>query len=295
MSARSNTFDGPARRIYQAKFDLENPECEPSTDPWVERLVDILRLRAQYDKKPKGRKLFAQDWGLFDRLLSTYEDNSPGSNKEALEACLIATQESDKIASTLGKSWITPLFVDVYAKFFFDLSNIRDNDLLFCQHIMLPLLQCNTDRLAIGAIWKILACSGSLSLLVEKGFKAAAIRPEDISHLLQLTCMRNCSMLLQYASQGSQMLEDRPNIQAFVLQLTDFDSIRGADRRSDGFAAIHGAARNAYSGMIDAGLHLISLPDDLPEEIFKSDGLFNPEMVQAQEYSKHTVLNGENI
>lgn len=288
---RVNFYDGPSRRYYAAVKELE-AETTWSDDPWVQRLTDILRLRKRYLSTKDGADSFSRDWPLFDLLLKTFEDSGIGSNKEVLEAALIASSNSKEIADTLRKDGFTASFIDLYTKFFYDLSDIRGNDVKFAQYVLLPILRSNTDRLAVGAIWKLLACSGGLSMLVEKGFKSSAIRPEDISYLLQLTCMRNCSMLLQYAAEGRAMLAEQPGVQSFMTTLSDFDGVRGSDRRPDGFAVTTGMNRNIYNSMLSAGIKLISAPDEISSELILADGTFHPELEGAQEYSKHTELEG---
>lgn len=285
-------YDGPAKRYYLAIACLENGQEAESDDPWTQRLTDILSLRKLYLSVKGGSRKFDREWPLFSLLLDTFESTGIGSNKDVLEAALIASNSSKEIADTLKKDGFTESFINLYAKFFYDLSDIKGNDVKFAQHILLPILRENTNKLAVGAIWKLLACSGGLQMLVEKGFRSTAIRPEDISYLLQLTCMRNCSMLLQYASEGSAMLADQPGIQTFMTTLSDFDGVRGSDRRSDGFAVTTGTNRNIYNSMLSAGIKLISAPDEISSDLLTADGTFHPELDGAQEYSKHTELEG---
>jgi hypothetical protein len=239
-----------------------------------------------------GAAKFSREWPLFDLLFTTFEGDGVGCDKDVIEAALIASDDSKEISETLKKDGFTASFIDLYSKFFYDLTHIRNNDVKFAQYILLPILRNNTDELAIGAVWKLLASSGGLPMLVEKGFKAAAIRPEDISYLLQLTCMRNCSMLLQYASQGRAMLAEQPGVQSFMTTLSDFDGVRGSDRRPDGFAVTTGMNRNIYNSMLSAGIKLISAPDEISSELLLADGAFHPDLSGAQEYSKHTDLEG---
>ena len=244
-----------------------NDEVElTDPDPWTQRLYDILMLRRKYqegDKKKKGKlKSFAKSWPLFNLLLNTFESTGIGSDREALEAAIIASDDSEEIANTVKRVGFTPAFINLYKKFFYDL----------------------------GAVWKLLACSGGLKLLKEKGFNSAAIKPEDISYLLQFTCMRNCSMLLQYAAKGADMFEDKTNLQSFMLTLSDFDGIRGAERRPDGFAVDRGVNRNMYNSMLNEGVKLISAPDEIADTLIKADGAFHPELEEAREYVKHSFL-----
>lgn len=285
-------YEGPSRRYYIALKELGNNDSQGSEDPWVQRLVDIIRLRKRYMSVEGGSDKFAREWPMFHLLLSTYESNGIGSNRDVIEAAIIASPSSKEIADTLSKDGFTESFIDLYKKFFYDLADIRNNDVKFAQYILLPILRGNTDKLAVGAIWKLLACSGGLKMLVDKGFKSTAIRPEDISYLLQLTCMRNCSMLLQYAAEGRAMLAEQPGVQSFMTTLSDFDGVRGSDRRPDGFAVTTGMNRNIYNSMLSAGIKLISAPDEISSELLLADGTFHPELEGAQEYSKHAELEG---
>lgn len=289
---QNSGYDGPARRYYVAVKEVSKPGTQSSDDPWVQRLVDILTLRNSYNSVKDGSDKFAAEWPMFHLLLTTYESNGIGCNRDVLEAAIIASRSSKEIATALNKPGFTESFIDLYKKFFYDLSDIRDNDVRFAQYVLLPILRQDTDKLAVGAIWKLLACSGGLPMLIEKGFRSTAIRPEDISYLLQLTCMRNCSMLLQYASQGRAMLAEQPGVQTFMTTLSDFDGVRGSDRRSDGFAVTTGLNRNIYNSMLSAGIKLISAPDEISSELLTADGNFHPELEGAQEYSKHTELEG---
>lgn len=285
-------YDGPSRRYYIAVKEVNKPGTQRSDDPWVQRLVDILALRKQYATVKDGVDKFAVEWPMFHLLCTTFESTGIGCNKDVLEAAIIASPSSKEIAETLKKSGFTESFIDLYKKFFYDLSDIRGNDVRFAQYVLLPILRQNTDQLAVGAIWKLLACSGGLPMLVEKGFRSTAIRPEDISYLLQLTCMRNCSMLLQYASEGRAMLAEQPGVQTFMTTLSDFDGVRGSDRRPDGFAVTTGTNRNIYNSMLSAGIKLISAPDEIASELLTADGTFHPELEGAREYSKHMELEG---
>ena len=239
-------------------------------DPWTQRLYDILMLRKQYQDKGKIKE-FRKNWPLFSLLLSTFEATGIGNNREVLEAALIASDNSDEVAELINKKGFTTSFINLYKKFFYDLSEIRGNAVKFAQYIIIPLLQADTNKLAVGALWKLLACSGGVKLLVEKGFRSAAIKPEDISYLLQLTCIRNCSMLLQYAAQGKDMFIEQPNVQAFLLTLSDFDGIRGPERRADGFAIERGVNRNIYNSMLNEGVKLIHAPDDIADSLLNAD------------------------
>ena len=284
-------YEGPSKRFFiavQAMKDGVEPE---DVDPWTQRLYDILKLREKYNKSKKSKE-FAKRWPLFNLLLKTFEAPGVGNDREVLEAAIIATDDSEEIANAIKKKGFTPAFINLYKKLFYDLSDIRGNDVKFSQYVLLPLLKADTNSLAVGAIWKLLACSGGLKMLVEKGFKSAAIRPEDIGYLLQLTCIRNCSMLLQYAAKGIDMFSEQTNAQSFLLTLSDFDGIRGPERRSDGFAIDRGVNRNMYNSMLNEGVKLISAPDDIADSLLEADGTFHPELEEAREYAKHNLIEG---
>lgn len=292
MSANINVvYEGPSRRFFIAIEAIKEGAEPKSADPWTLRLYDILKLREKYRKSKKINK-FAEKWPLFNLLLKTFEATGIGNDREVLEAAIIAADDSKEISEAIGKKAFTPAFINLYKKFFYDLDDIKGNDVKFAQYVLLPLLRYDTEDLAVGAIWKLLACSGGLKMLVEKGFKSSAIRPEDIGYLLQLTCMRNCSLLLRYSSKGLTIFGEQANPQSFLLTLSDFDGIRGPERRFDGFAASKGVNRNMYNSMLNEGVKLISAPDDIADELLAADGAFHPELEEARAYVKHNLIEG---
>jgi hypothetical protein len=156
------------------------------------------------------------------------------------------------------------------------------------------MLAKDTDKVAIGAIWKMLARAGGLKLLKDKGMGSAAIRAEDIGYLMQLCSYRNCTMMLKYAAAGLTMLADYPNVNVVFDRLSDFDSIRGYDRRPDGFAKLTGVSENIFNDMLTAGIKLIALPEDLSESVFAADGVFNADKAYAIEKPEHTLIDEVN-
>lgn len=283
-------FQGPYGRYFRAMFEIEHPEVPRSEDPWTRKLKSIIITRNSYIKNKAAEK-FMIDFPLFYELFSTFEDVKPGSDKELLEACLVSGASFEEIAKTLNIPKFTCLFIGLYHELFYNVGKILDNDVLFQQHVVLPMLQKDGDRVAIGAIWKMLSRAGGLPLLMEKGMGNAALRAEDIGYLMQLCSYRNCTMLLKYASSGLTMLADYPNANVVFDRLSDFDSIRGYDRRPDGFAKLTGVSSNVFNDMLTAGIKLIGMPEDLSESVFLSDGVFNPGMKEAIEKPEHTRID----
>jgi hypothetical protein len=271
-------------------FEIEHPEVPSSEDPWIRKLKSIIITRNSYIKNKAAEK-FMIDFPLFYELFSTFEDVKPGSDKELLEACLVSGASFEEIAKTLNIPKFTCLFIGLYHELFYNVGKILDNDVLFQQYVVLPMLQKDSDRVAIGAIWKMLSRAGGLPLLMEKGMGNAALRAEDIGYLMQLCSYRNCTMLLKYASSGLTMLADYPNANVVFDRLSDFDSIRGYDRRPDGFAKLTGVSSNVFNDMLTAGIKLIGIPEGLSESVFLSDGVFNPDMKEAIEKPEHTRID----
>lgn len=283
-------FQGPYGRYFRATFELEHPEIHSSEDPWVNKLKSIMGTRNCYMKNKAGNK-FMVDFPLFYELFSVFEDTKTGSDKELLEACLVSGSSFEDIEKALDIPKFNSLFIGLYHELFYNVRPLLGNDVLFQQHVVLPMLQKDTDKVAIGALWKMLSRAGGLPLLMEKGMGSAAIRAEDISYLMQLCSYRNCTMMLKYASSGLTMLADYPNVNVVFDRLSDFDSIRGYDRRPDGFAKLTGVSDNIFNDMLNAGIKLIGLPDDLSEGVFLADGVFNPDMAEATEKPEHTLID----
>lgn len=289
-STEHKRFQGPYGRYFRAVFEIEHPEVPKTEDPWVRKLKSIISTRNCY-MEDKAANKFMSDFPLFYELFSVFEDNKAGSDKELLEACLVSGSSFEEISKALNIPRFTSLFIGLYHELFYNVRPILSNDILFQQHVVLPLLRKDTDNVAIGAIWKMLSRAGGLPLLIEKGMGSSAIRAEDISYLMQLCSYRNCTMMLKYASSGLTMLADYPNVNVVFDRLSDFDSIRGYDRRPDGFAKLTGVSDNIFNDMLNAGIKLLSMPESLQESVFLADGVFNPEMKEAIEKPEHTSIS----
>jgi hypothetical protein len=283
-------FQGPYGRYFRACYEIENPEVPVSEDPWVRKLKSILGTRKCYANKRQAKK-FMVDFPIYHELLSIFEDASVGSDKELLEACLISGESFSDIAKAINIPRFTEMFIGLYHELFYNVRPLLENDVLFQQHVILPLAQKDTDKLAVGSIWKMLSRAGGLKMLLEKGMTSSALRAEDISYLMQLCSYRNCTMMFRYASSGLKLLADYPNVNVVFDRLSDFDSIRGYDRRPDGFAKLTGVSDNVFNDMLTAGIKLIGVPEGLAEIVYRTDGVFNPEMAEAIEKPEHTLID----
>ena len=228
-------------------------------------------------------------------MLDVYEDTTTGGDKDVIEAALLASLDCASISKELGEAKFSPMFLGLYRTLFYDVLGILGNPVSEFRAIIAPMTQVDSDKLAIGAIWKILALLGGLPTLTRKGFGTAAIKAEDLAYLLQLAAFRNCSMILKYTNKGLPFFEDNPAAMHVLSTLAEFDGIRGAGRRLDYLAEISSVAKNNLSVLLSSSLKLLNVDPVVVTELTSSDGRFNPDLQTTIEYHDHiNFLNNDN-
>ena len=286
----------PYHRIQAAKELSKSDGTTHIKDQWVKKLLGMLKLREQFTKeyKDQGGSVFEEKFPFFANLLNAYEDDRNGGDRDLLEASLLCTVDYKAIADALNNPKFTPAFLAVYSALFFDIASAIGNPSMEFQLFIKPMLNANTDKLAIGHIWKLLALKGGLPLFIRKGVGTAPIRAEDIEHLLQLAGFRHCSNLLQYVSMGSAFFKDNPTAAVALTSLADFDSIRSSSRRPDFLATISDVSKNNFSSVLSGELKLISAPAETIKKLIDIDGTFSPDAPGGVEYMKHLTFISED-
>jgi hypothetical protein len=287
----------PRHRVKKVLLKLEHPETSVQLDDWDAKLFCIYKLRDTFKSKyPKTwHTEFLESYPLYASLLDVYEDTTTGGDKDVVEAALLASLNCDSIANELREEKFSPLFLGMYRTLFYDVLNILGNPVSEFKAIVAPLTQVDSDKLAVGAIWKLLALLGGLPTLARKGFGTAAMKGEDLAYLLQLAAFRNCSMILKYANKGLPFFEDNPAAMHVLSTLAEFDGIRGSGRRLDYLAEISSVAKNNLSVLLSSSLKLLNADPTVTAELTVADGRFNPEAATTIEYHEHTnFLNNDN-
>ena len=284
-------YEKAARRILS-----KTGTSEVAKDPWEQKLFDILSLRERFKREYKDEyKLeFSDRFPLYAGLIDAFEDTRIGGDRELLEAMLLCSVDTQAVASAFNHPRFDSLFLGLYKKLFYDVTDVLLSTADRFQTVIGPMLQANSDRLAVGHIWKILALTGGASLLLRKGLGTESLRGEDIEHLLQLSGFRHCSTMLQYTSQGSAFFKDNPGVAVMLNSLADFDSIRGTGRRVDYLAEISNVAKNNFNSLLKGELKLLAVPDNEVLRLAEFDGQFCPDIAGALETTKHlTFISNE--
>lgn len=269
------------------------------TDPWIAKIVGILDLRNKFRTElgASGDSYFEARYPLYASLLAAAEDTTLGGDRDMLEAALLCSAN----LTALGKDWEHPrfdsLFLEAYRKMFYDVTPIFEDESLLFQFITAPMASADSDTLAVGHIWKILALAGGFSLLKRKGFGHEPIKAEDIERLLQLASFRHCSSLIQYTAAGTKFFADNPAAMLSINALTAFDGIRSSKRRPDYIAELSSVARNNFNTLLQSELKLLSVPDEVVRKLIEYDGQFRPDAgADVIETCAHvTFINNEDV
>jgi hypothetical protein len=265
---------------------------EPFTDTWEEKLYNILSIRKKFQNKygEHWELAFEQRFPLYHALLSCYEDTRAGGDRDVIEAMLLTSADYQTIDEEFKHPRFTALFLALYRTLLFDITPVLSDPVLRFQCFIQPMINMDSNKLAVGAIWKVLALTGGPSLLKRKGFGTEVIHGEDIEHILQLGCFRHCSTILQYASMGTEFFKDNPAAAVAVNMLTDFDSIRSSGRRPDYLAQISAVAKNNFNGLLTSEIKLLAIPEDRVLALTEFDGQFRPDIVDTIEYTSHNTF-----
>lgn len=256
----------------------------------------MLKLRERFKSEYPTTYMieFSDRFPLYASLLTAFEDTRNGGDRDLLEAMLLCSLELDKINECFSHPRFDAMFLGLYRKLFYDIVPVLTNELNIFQTVIGPMLTANSDKLAIGHIWKILALSGGGSLLKRKGIGTEALRGEDIAYLLQLAGFRHCSNILQYTGQGSAFFKENPGVALMLNSLADFDSIRGNGRRTDYLAEISNVAKNNFNNLLNGELKLLGVPDTEVLRLTEFDGQFRPDIDGTIEYTEHlTFIDNE--
>ena len=289
----------PYRRYRLAEAVVKYGDCSEDVidDIWVNKLIDILRLRDSFVKKytVSYMRLFEDAYPLYARLLQTFESDKPGGDRDVIEAVLLANSDCEYLANELGDARFDSLFLCLYRELFYNVIPILGNPVAEFQFVVAPLANANSNKLAVGRIWKILAVTGGIKLLVNKGWGSNPIKASDVQPLIQMAGYRNCSMILQYTAEGKGFFEDNPAGVAVLSTLSDFDSIRSTGRRKDYLAELDNTGGSEFSSLLSNEIKLISAPDATLKKLVELDGGFNPANEATIEKHEHkTFLNEGN-
>ena len=280
----------PYHRYLEAKDIVDNGGLSaPIEDIWVDKLVNILKLRNAFRDKYSITYMreFSRKFPLYSNLLQAFEDTRAGGDRDLLEAGLLASLDCVKVAECLNCHRFNSLFLSLYRELFYDIRKILRSSSQLFQYIIQPITQADSDKLAIGHIWKLLALTGGTTALKKKGFEADAIKAEDLAYLLQIASFRNCSMILQYSAKGKSFFLDNPGAATALNALADFDGIRGAGRRVDYLAEVSSVAKNNFSSLLKSELVLKNIPDKVVAQLSELDGSFFPENSDVFEKINH--------
>lgn len=268
-------------------------------DVWTKKIVGMLELRNRFREEFKGSgdSQFEAKFPLYSSLLSTVEDSTIGGDRDLIEAVLLCSADLGSIHSEWKHPRFDSLFLGAYRKMFYDVTALFTDSSMIFQYVISPMLSADTDKLAVGHIWKILALAGGLSMLRRKGLGSEPIKAEDIERLLQLASFRHCSAILQYTSAGTRFFADNPAAMLSINALTAFDGIRSSKRRADYIAELSSVARNNFNTLLQSELKLLSVPEDEVRKLVEYDGQFNPYAdINTIETCEHiTFINNEDI
>ena len=284
-------YESAMRRILSKK------DAADIKDSWERKLYQILRLREAFKKEYADDYAlkFEQRFPLYAGLLSAFEDTRIGGDRDLIEAMLLCSLDINKTAAEFRHPRFDSMFLSLYKKLFYDITPALLNSADRFQAIIRPMLSADSDRLAVGHIWKILALAGGSSLLLRKGLGTESLRGEDIEQLLQLSGFRHCSTMLQYTNQGSAFFKDNPGVAVMLNSLTDFDSIRGSGRRADYLAEISNVAKNNFNSLLKGELKLLAVPDNDVLRLAEFDGQFSPDVAGAMEITKHVTFISNEV
>lgn len=276
-TAQFNNTD-PRHRVVLVHEVLEHPDSNITLDMWSSKLRDMYLLRDKFKSKhgKTWHLRFRESLPLYSKLLDVFEDNASGSLKHIVEAALLTGIDCKTISSDLNIPEVDPMFLSLYRELFYDVRDVLGNPVAEFRYIISPLLGKDSDKLALEAIWKLLALAGGTATLKRKGFGTEAPKAEDIMYILQLASFRNCSMILKYVNIGTEFFKDNPTAAAALSCIADFDSVRGPARRLDYFAELSAVAKNNLSALLSSGLKLINAPEDEIIKLVELDGAFNP-------------------
>ena len=281
-------FTGPYGRYHRAVYEFKHPDYPRSSDPWVRKLCAMIEQRESYGS---DRERYALDWPLYARLFDTFEDVRVGSTKEMIEALLLCTRES---VDEQGNTYTEPLdyseltdvfgqderfnefFLGLYQELFYNIRKLQENDIFAMKYVLLPIMTSSGSKLAVGAIWKIVAHAGGIEALRRRGFSTDPIAPEDLDYLFHMLSIRNCTTMLSYISNGASMIENSPGVAQLITALTTLESERAPHRRNDGFRRRASSKPSMASSLLLDFVKLIKEPVAYAEDALLGEGTFRP-------------------
>lgn len=287
----------PYQRYENALRVYKSGEGEPSLSVWESKILDILRIRSKFKERYANNYLkhFEDKYPLYASLITAFEDDKIGGDRDVLEAVILSSLDTEKIEQHWKHPRFDSRFIALYRTLFYNVVNILGTHALEFQYIIAPLLTKDSNRLAVGAVWKILALVGGIDLLCRKGFGNSAIKGDDIEHLLQLAGFRHCSTLLQYTAEGKAFFEENPAAALALNSLATFEGVRGNGRRSDYIAELSSIAANNFNTLLSGEFKLLSVPDTEIMKLVEYDGQFRPDITNTLEYNNHiTFIDNED-
>lgn len=293
LSLQQAQFEGPRGRYFRALFELKHSEAPVSDDIWVDKLKRWMRQRQAYKDMAV---LYAEEQPLQSKLFEIYENDEPGSFKHVLEAAL-CTPEPFTVLERLFvfMPGMTHTLIAAYHEMFFTIRDFIHNPMLAHQYLIKPITSLNTNKLGYEHIWKLLAYTGGLKALIDKGFGAKPLESRDFQHILQQASYRSISTLMVYNAKGADVTGEDDNVMrlaSYAMQaIVDSNNSKTDDRNAFGFKAVDIQALSNYSEMLaDCVSMRRKVREDCTEAELRLDGTFNPGNTAAVEKCQPAAL-----
>lgn len=282
-------FTGPYGRYHRAKHELLNPAYARSDDPWVRKLYSMMEQREAYGT---DRDRYETDWPLYARLFDTFEDDRPASPRHMLEALLLCTrQEKDEDGTVyeIPESFETleaffgydeqynAHFIALYHELFYNIRAYMKNRAAVHRYVIIPLMTTSGSEIALPQLWKLVAYSGGLKTLERKMLSSEPLTPDDTDYLMQMLAIRNCSTVLNYVSNGVDVIADNPGAVSLLTALTELESNRSGKRRPDGFKIAETRRTGLANSLLTDFVKLIKAPKEYQPDELLHEGTFRPD------------------
>lgn len=289
-----DSFNGPYGRYRRAVYEIDNENAVPSSDIWVVQLKHILKTRKEYKTDYVS---FIEAWPAYAKLLNVFEHSGEGSMRGLVEALLLTGAPINQCCRFTESAGLDEFGLGLYKELFFNIDSIKDNIVDMQRYVLIPMLSNDSDRLQLNAIWKLLAFCGGLTALIRKGFGTDPLSPEDIDYLLHYGSLRNCSLLMNYISNGAAFIERFPAISTLIDNITTFEMSRNIkDRGLGGLKSIE--VVDPGTEMSRALANTICMIKSIPEitnDIVSISGEYHPELDTCVEECQYIdYVNNDN-
>lgn len=275
------TFEGPRRHLEQARYELKHEDITPSDNVWVKKIKQMLSQRDSYD----DQAIYAAENPIYSYLLAIVEDDRVNSVKHMVEAFLLTEWTFQQISDRLMpmNKMFNPFFIALYHDLFYNIRCYENDEIAMYRYVIQPMLQYDSDKLAMGHIWKLLAYRGGSKLLLDVGLGSKPFSPDDVDYLLHLSSMRSASMILKYASGGLNAFGEDTALASNVMGVIyKYESNRSLDRDDQGFKAIVDTSASEYSSALsDVFKKVVHI--EPTEEKLLADGKFDVNNEEAIE------------